>query len=193
MHRDFSAVGSRAGNVAEFEVVHDVGDTMHGASRRGGIATMFWRSVASCGAMVRSPADLGYDASAYALPPLNVHQHTVETEHNRAHGLLRWKRRRSWNGATLAALRWLSGCAHIQMVNADRQPWVVWRGPERRRRRTHDRHRWRDADCTADDADVKEQRLHDFAHGKIRCGQQAVDLRLSASTGSTAPVWPSSA
>ena len=43
-----------------------------------------------------------YDASAHALPPLNVHQHTVETEHNQAHGLFAgWKRRRSWNGATL--------------------------------------------------------------------------------------------
>ena len=37
--------------------------------------------------MVRSPEDLGLDASAYKLPPLNVHQHTVEIAHNPEHGL----------------------------------------------------------------------------------------------------------
>ena len=37
--------------------------------------------------MVRSPADLTTMPAPYALPPLNVHQHTVETEHNQAHGL----------------------------------------------------------------------------------------------------------
>jgi len=58
--------------------------------------------------------------------------------------------------------------ACAQMVNADRQPWVVW----------CDLNAEGDALTTAidgavqiagaDDADVKEQRLHDFAHGKIR-------------------------
>ena len=40
------------------------------------------------------PADLGYDASAYELPPLTMHQHTVEIDHNPEHGLLLLKRRR---------------------------------------------------------------------------------------------------
>ena len=41
---------------------------------------------------------------------------------------------------------------------------------------------------------MKEQRLHDFARTEDSgAGQQAVDLPASASTGSTAPVWPSSA
>ena len=53
----------------------------HGASRamRGKI---FWRWVASWGVMLRSPADLGHDASAYNLPPLSVHQHTVASDHS---------------------------------------------------------------------------------------------------------------
>ena len=71
--------------LAEF-FVHDGGDTQTWRLK-GHARQVFWRWVASWGAMVRSPADLGYDASAYALPPLNVHQHTVETEHNPAHGL----------------------------------------------------------------------------------------------------------
>ena len=119
--------------------------------------------------MVRSPADLGHDASAYALPPLSVHQHTVETEHNPAHGLFAMEaqtlmERRDARRASLVER--VRACA--QMVNSDRQPWVVW----------CDLNAEGDALTAAiagavqiagaDDADVKEQRLHDFAHGKIR-------------------------
>jgi hypothetical protein len=54
------------------------------------------------------------------------------------------------------------------LVNADRQPWIVW----------CDLNAEDDALCAAipdavsirgaDDADVKERRLHDFAHGRVR-------------------------
>lgn len=84
-HAQFLGVRSRAEMLAEF-FVHDGGDTQTWRLK-GHARQVFWRWVASWGAMVRSPADLGHDASAYALPPLNVYQHTVETEHNPAHGL----------------------------------------------------------------------------------------------------------
>lgn len=84
-HAEFLGVRSRAEMLAEF-FVHDGGDTQTWRLK-GHARQVFWRWVASWGAMVRSPADLGHDASAYALPALNVHQHTVETEHNPAHGL----------------------------------------------------------------------------------------------------------
>ena len=153
--------------LAEF-FVHDGGDTQTWRLK-GHARQVFWRWVASWGAMVRSPADLGYDASAYALPPLNVHQHTVETEHNQAHGLFAMEaqtlmERRDARRASLVER--VRACA--QIVNADRQPWVVW----------CDLNAEGDALTAAidgavqiagaDDADVKEQRLHDFAHGKIR-------------------------
>jgi hypothetical protein len=98
-----------------------------------------------------------------------VHQHTVETEHNQAHGLFAMEaqtlmERRDARRASLVER--VRACA--QMVNADRQPWVVW----------CDLNAEGDALTTAidgavqiagaDDADVKEHRLHDFAHGKIR-------------------------
>lgn len=35
----------------------------------------FWDWMASWARMAETPADLGYDASAYVLPPLNVHRH----------------------------------------------------------------------------------------------------------------------
>ncbi len=84
-HAEFLGVRSRSEMLAEF-FVHDGGDTSVWRLK-GHAREIFWRWVASWGAMIRSPADLGYDASAYELPPLTIHQHTVEIEHNPEHGL----------------------------------------------------------------------------------------------------------
>ncbi len=84
-HAEFLGVRSRAEMLAEF-FIHDGGDTQTWRLK-GHARHLFWRWVASWGAMVRSPADLGHDASEYELPPLHVHQHTVELDHNDAHGL----------------------------------------------------------------------------------------------------------
>ena len=39
----------------------------------------FWRWVASWALVLRSPADLGYDATGYDLPPLTIHHVTIPT------------------------------------------------------------------------------------------------------------------
>lgn len=39
----------------------------------------FWTWMGSWSVMLRSPEDIGYDGSRFDLPPLNQHQHTVET------------------------------------------------------------------------------------------------------------------
>ena len=166
-HAQFLGVRSRAEMLAEF-FVHDGGDTQTWRLK-GHARQVFWRWVASWGAMVRSPADLGYDASAYELPPLQVHQHSVETEHNPAHGLFAMEaqtlmeRRGARRESLVERVR---ACSRI--VNASLDPWVVW----------CDLNSEGDALTAAiagavqiagsDDADLKERRLHDFAHGKIR-------------------------
>lgn len=166
-HAQFLGVRSRAEMLAEF-FVHDGGDTQTWRLK-GHARHVFWRWVASWGAMVRSPADLGHDASAYELPPLNVMQHTVETDHNPAHGLFAMEaqtlmeRRDARRASMVERVR---ACAH--MANTDREPWVIW----------CDLNAEGDALTAAidgavqisgsDDADVKERRLHDFANGNIR-------------------------
>ena len=166
-HAEFLGVRSRAEMLAEF-FVHDGGDTQVWRLK-GHARHLFWRWVASWGAMVRSPADLGHDAAAYELPPLTVHPHTVEIEHNPAHGLFAMEaqtlmERRDARRQSIADR--VKACAEI--VNADNQPWVVW----------CDLNAEGDALTAAidgavqisgaDDAAVKEHRLHDFAQGKIR-------------------------
>ncbi len=168
-HSEFLGIRSRTEMLAEF-FVHDAADT--GTWRiKGHARKAFWQWVASWGVMLRSPADLGYDASAYQLPPLNITQHTVASTHcmastgqlfaMEAQGLME---RRNARKDSLAER--VADCA--AMVNADRQPWIVWCDLNAE----GDALRLAIPDAVeirgSDDADLKEQRLMDFAHGKIR-------------------------
>lgn len=59
---------------------HDGGDTskwrLKGHGRR-----KFWEWMATWAVTIRSPADLGFDASGYDLPPLRMIEHSVETSY----------------------------------------------------------------------------------------------------------------
>lgn len=124
-HAEFLGVRSRSEMLAEF-FIHDGGDTSVWRLK-GHARAVFWRWVSSWGAMIRSPADLGHDAIAYELPPLTIHQHTVEIEHNPLHGLFASEaqtlseRRQARRDSMVDRVK---ACA--DMVNADDQPWIVW-------------------------------------------------------------------
>jgi superfamily II DNA or RNA helicase len=166
-HAEFLGICTRQEMLAEF-FTHDGGDTsvwrLKGHARQ-----LFWRWVCSWGALVRRPSDLGFDDSAYLLPPLHLHEHTVETE-TTPNGMLfameaqTLSERREARRASIADR--VADCASI--VNADRQPWVVWCDLNAE----GDALRAAIPDAVeirgADDADEKEQRLADFAAGRIR-------------------------
>jgi superfamily II DNA or RNA helicase len=167
-HAEFLGIRSRTEMLAEF-FTHDGGETqvwrLKGHARRA-----FWQWVASWGAVIRSPEDLGHDGSAYRLPGLHVTEHSVEHETAPADGMLfavealTLMARRTARRDSLAAR--VDACA--QIINADSEPWVVW----------CDLNAEGDALRAAipgaveirgsDDVDTKERRLSDFAHGRIR-------------------------
>lgn len=168
-HAEFLGIRTRSEMLAEF-FVHDGGDTQTWRIK-GHARKLFWQWVASWGVMLRSPADLGYDASAYNLPPLHVHQHTVESEHSQeetgylfAMEATDLMERRNARKASLVGR--VQACAEI--VNDSDEPWIVW----------CDLNAEGDALCAAipdaveirgaDSEEVKEQRLMDFAAGRIR-------------------------
>lgn len=168
-HAEFLGIRSRAEMLAEF-FVHDGGDTQTWRVK-GHARQIFWRWVASWGVMLRSPADLGYDASAYNLPPLTVHQHTVESSHDQqATGFLfameaaDLMERRNARKASIEER--VKACA--AMVNASAEPWVIWcdlnAEGEALRAAIPDAVEIRGAD----DEQAKEKRLHDFAEGRTR-------------------------
>ncbi len=76
-HAEFLGICKRVEMLAEF-FTHDGGDTsvwrLKGHARK-----QFWRWVATWGAMVRKPSDLGFDDSAYILPKLHLHEHIVDS------------------------------------------------------------------------------------------------------------------
>lgn len=166
-HAEFLGICTRQEMLAEF-FTHDGGDTsvwrLKGHARH-----IFWQWVSTWGAMVRKPSDLGFDDSAYNLPPLHLHEHTVKTEMP-LNGMLF-----ATEAQTLSERRdarrmsiedRVKDCASI--VNADSEPWVVW----------CDLNAEGDALTAAidgavqiagsDAVEVKEQRLADFAAGKFR-------------------------
>lgn len=169
-HAEFLGICSRAEMLAEF-FVHDGGETQTWRLK-GHARHLFWQWVASWGAMIRKPSDLGYDDAMYALPPLTVVDHVVDTDEDKIadNGMLfaleasTMSERREAKKASL--VNRVQQCADI--VNGSTDTWVVWcelnaeadalkaaipdaveiRGP--------------------DDADLKERRLMEFAQGKTR-------------------------
>lgn len=166
-HAELLGVCSRSEMLSEY-FVHDGGDTQSWRLK-GHARQAFWRWVASWGAMVRSPADLGHDAEAYRLPPLHVHQHVVETTHNPMHGLFPLEAQtlmeRS-NARRESLVERIKDCASI--VNADKQPWVVWCDLNAEGDALEAAIEDAVQIAGADDIDDKEARLHDFAKGRVR-------------------------
>jgi superfamily II DNA or RNA helicase len=166
-HAEFLGVRSRAEMLAEF-FIHDAAETQVWRLK-GHARHLFWRWVSSWGAMVRSPADLGHDASLYELPPLHVTQHTIEIEHNPLHGLFHMEaqtlmERRNARRASL--IERVRECAAI--CNASDDPWVVWCDLNAEGDALTAAIRGAVQISGSDETETKERRLHDFAHGKIR-------------------------
>lgn len=82
-HSEFLGIQSRVEMLSEY-FCHDGGSTQDWRLK-GHAEAAFWRWVCSWGAIVRSPSDLGYDDGAYALPPLQWHEHVVDVDHSAFH------------------------------------------------------------------------------------------------------------
>lgn len=169
-HAEFLGVCTRSEMLAEF-FAHDGGETQTWRLK-GHARHEFWRWVSQWGACVRKPSDLGYDDTAYKLPPLNIHDHIVDTDEEKIadNGMLF-----ALEASTLSERREAKKASLdnrvdelSSMVNSSSDTWVIWcelnaeadalkaaipdaieiRGP--------------------DDADLKERRLAEFAAGNIR-------------------------
>jgi len=167
-HAEFLGVVSRQEMLAEF-FTHDGGDTsvwrLKGHARH-----IFWRWVCNWGALVRRPSDLGFDDSAYELPPVRLIEHTVASDIQPAEGMLfafeaqTLSERRNARRASISDR--VTQCAAA--VNADAEPWIVWCDlndeGEALRKAIPGAVEIRGSD----DVEAKEQRLQDFAAGNIR-------------------------
>jgi hypothetical protein len=166
-HAEFLGICSRQEMLAEY-FVHDGGETQVWRLK-GHAREQFWRWVSGWGAMVRKPSDLGYDDTAYNLPPLTVKEHLVETEASTAGMLFALEaqtlsERRDARKASMADR--VAECA--AMVNADDEPWVVWCDLNAESSALVKAIDGAVEITGSDDSDTKERRLADFAAGRIR-------------------------
>ena len=127
-HAEFLGICTRAEMLSEF-FTHDGGETQTWRLKKHARAE-YWRWVASWAALVQKPSDLGYSDDGYALPPYTVHQHVIEIPQDEvlATGQLfafeaqtLMERRQARKGTINQRV-----AAVAEMVNADRQPWIVW-------------------------------------------------------------------
>ena len=166
-HAEFLGICSRTEMLSEY-FCHDGGETQVWRLK-GHARHEFWRWVCSWGALVRKPSDLGFDDSAYLLPPLNVHEHHVET-HMASPGMLfaveaqTLGERRGARKASIGAR--VKACADI--VNADSEPWIVWCDLNAEADSLRQAIPGAVEVRGTDEPDAKEARLLDFAAGRIR-------------------------
>lgn len=124
-HAEFVGAMTMGEMLARF-FVHDAAKTQDWRLKGHAVAD-FWRWVASWALMIRTPADIGFDGSAFVLPNLETHIHRIETG-IRSEGELfalpaqsladQRKARRLTMDARVEAV--------AKLANRDDEPWVVW-------------------------------------------------------------------
>lgn len=170
-HAEFLGICTRTEMLAEY-FVHDSGDTQTWRLK-GHARAEFWKWVASWAALVRRPSDLGYDDTGYILPPLRVHEHTVQSsdETLREMGVLfaseagSLTERRGARKASIGGR--VEKCAAAVLAEPD-ESWVIWCELNDEGKALRQAIPGSVEISGADDSDVKERRLTDFAEGRIR-------------------------
>lgn len=169
-HAEFLGVCTRSEMLAEF-FVHDGGDTQTWRIK-GHARHLFWRWVSQWGACVRKPSDLGYDDSAYRLPALHETEHMVSVDESNlvSDGMLfaleasSLMERRAARKESMDAR--VKACADL--VNASSEPWVIWGEYNAETEALVRLIEGAVEIAGPDKPDVKEQRLADFADGRLR-------------------------
>lgn len=77
-HAEFLGTMARTEMLSMF-FVHDGGDTAKWRLK-GHAESEFWKWLASWAVMIRKPSDLGYSDDGFALPPIHMHQQTIDVE-----------------------------------------------------------------------------------------------------------------
>lgn len=130
-HAEFLGLMSRVEMLATF-FTHDGGDTSKWRLK-GHAESEFWQWVCSWAVMLRQPSDLGYSDEGFVLPPLYMHQITVDVQHQEqaaegaqlylmpVEALTLTERR---NARKVSLIDRVQSAADL--VNASSESWIVW-------------------------------------------------------------------
>lgn len=107
--------------------VNDTSEASQAWRLKGHAVEPFWNWMASWARMAETPADLGYDATEYILPPLNIHRHKVKGDLVVTDGLFAgdvsatamFDVKRQTAGAR-------ADCVAALVAEHSAEPWVIW-------------------------------------------------------------------
>jgi hypothetical protein len=145
------------------------GNTTHAWRLKGHAKQEFWRWMATWCVAIRKPSDLGYDDGQFVLPPLNVHQVTVQANYQQAGTLFpmeasslqeRQQARRESIQERVAQT--------ADLVNDSTELWIVWCNLNRESEMLVKAIPGAVQVTGSDSPEHKEKAMLDFAAGKIR-------------------------
>lgn len=120
-HAEFLGVMTRSEMLAMF-FVHDGGETSKWRIKGHAVET-FWAWVANWAVMMQKPSNLGYEDQGFDLPPLNIHQVTVDVENsNFDDEALTLSDRQQARRESIDER--VKVCADL--VNQSDDPWIIW-------------------------------------------------------------------
>ena len=123
-HAEYLGVLSRTEMLSTF-FVHDGGETAKWRLK-GHAEKEFWKWVSSWAICIRKPSDLGYSDDGFALPALNLFEHTIESKPKEgqlfAIEAQTLNERRDARRESLEER--VADCA--KLVNESPEPWIVW-------------------------------------------------------------------
>ncbi len=110
--------------------INDTSETQNAWRLKGHAKADFWRWVASWGACVSKPSDIGFPDDGYDLPALNMIQHSVAVDYTESRGEGDLFRVADLSATNLHREMRLTTPARVAsaaaLVNESREPWLVW-------------------------------------------------------------------
>ena len=166
-HAEFLGVMSRVEMLATY-FCHDGGDTSVWRLK-GHAETDFWRWLCSWAVNLRKPSDLGYSDDGFAIPPMKMHLHTVDSGITAdgqlfASEALTLADQRQARKATLS-----KRVAEVAaMVNGSSELWLVWCELNAEGDALEDAIEGAVQVAGADSDDKKAEKMLGFSSGKYR-------------------------
>lgn len=175
-HAEFLGIMSRVEMLAAF-FVHDSGETQKWRLK-GHAEEAFWKWVCGWAVMIRMPSDLGYPDGDYKLPPLNIYEHIVKVGNDFAFKAgqlfaLDAKTLNDQRKARRASVDERVEKAKSLILSANpfhgpSESWLIWCDLNVESESSTKLISGAVEITGSDSDDVKEQRMLDFASGKIK-------------------------
>lgn len=169
-HAEFLGTMTRAEMLAMF-FCHDGGETSKWTIK-GHAQSHFWRWVASWGAVVRRPSDLGYPDDGFILPPVALEHHVVAASRDQAKAAGKLFLEPAEGLTEQRAARRATLTDRVELAasyaNANDEQWLVWCDLNAEGDALAEAIYGAEQVAGADSDDDKESRMLRFARGELR-------------------------